>query len=217
MPDSLPVETCRFGPLTIAFDQRVLRPRPWTLLQAEWAAELSPRLPDGRLVEVCAGAGQIGLAAAAMSGRRALLLDADPAAVEFARANAAEAGPAVVAETRRYELGEPLEPPETFPLVLADPPYLTSRQTSAWPEDPRSAIDGGPDGLRLIRACLDFAARHMPTGGAMLLQTAGRGQNAEIQALLDRSRPTTDLECVEERYHDDQRSVLLFQRTASSE
>ena len=52
----LPVsEIVEFGGLTIAFDRRLLRPRPWTTLQSRWAAELLPSVPEGPVLE---GAGR---------------------------------------------------------------------------------------------------------------------------------------------------------------
>ena len=59
-----------FGSLRINFDARALRPREWTTAQSDWAAELLPRLPAGPVLELCAGAGQIGRLAVLDSTRR---------------------------------------------------------------------------------------------------------------------------------------------------
>ena len=57
-----------FGHLPIAFDERVLRPRPWTVAQSRWAAELLHDRPaPSAVLELCAGAGHIGLLALAMA------------------------------------------------------------------------------------------------------------------------------------------------------
>ncbi len=40
-----------FGRLRIAFDGRVLRPRPWTTNQSAWAAEILPTAPGGPVLE----------------------------------------------------------------------------------------------------------------------------------------------------------------------
>src|SRR5207342_2779859 len=50
------VQTLSFGGLSIAHDDRVLRPRRWTLHQSHWALELLPGLPDGPVLELCSGA-----------------------------------------------------------------------------------------------------------------------------------------------------------------
>ena len=63
-------ERMAFGGLTIAYDDRVLRPREWTTAQSDWAAELMVTAPGGPVLELCSGAGHIGLLAVAASGRR---------------------------------------------------------------------------------------------------------------------------------------------------
>ena len=49
--------------LEISYDQRVLEPRPWTAAQSRWASSLFRVLPPGPVLELCAGAGHIGLLA----------------------------------------------------------------------------------------------------------------------------------------------------------
>jgi len=115
---------CRFGPLEIEFDERVLNPRPWTLSQSEWAAELAASAPPGPMLELCAGAGQIGLVAARLSGRALIQVEADPIAAQYAAANAERTGLAAAVELRCARLEVALSPDERFPIVLADPPYL---------------------------------------------------------------------------------------------
>ena len=59
-----------FGHLPVVFDARVLRPRPWTVAQSRWAAELMRTTPASACVlELCAGAGHIGLLALALARR----------------------------------------------------------------------------------------------------------------------------------------------------
>src|SRR5688572_7240491 len=60
-------ETIAFGPVTVTYDAGVLRPRPWTLAQAQWAAALLEGAPAGHVLELGCGAGHIGLAIAAWS------------------------------------------------------------------------------------------------------------------------------------------------------
>ncbi len=59
-----------FGHLRIAYDARVLTPRPWTEAQSTWAAEVMTDAPEGPVLEVCCGAGQIGLLAISRVARR---------------------------------------------------------------------------------------------------------------------------------------------------
>ncbi|MGA8210311.1 MAG: methyltransferase, partial [Nocardioidaceae bacterium] len=115
-------ETMGFGGLAIAFDDRVLRPRPWTLAQSAWAAELAATVPAGPALELCSGAGHIGLAFAATSGRRLVMVDADPTACRFARGNVASAGLSARVEVRTGDLARALATDERFAVAIADPP-----------------------------------------------------------------------------------------------
>jgi release factor glutamine methyltransferase len=165
-----------FGPLSIAFDDRVLRPREWTAAQSEWAADLMVTAPGGPVLELCAGAGHIGLLAVSMSGRRLVCVDANPVACDYARANALAAGLADRVEVREGRLETALEADELFPVVIADPPWVPHDQTGQFPEDPLTAIDGGPDGLDVARACLSVIAEHLAPGGSAVLQLGTKVQ-----------------------------------------
>src|SRR5438270_3643949 len=85
-------ESVDFGVLEVVFNGSVLRPRPWTMMQANWAADVAGVVPAGPILELCSGAGHIGLLAAVLSGRRLVQIDADPSACRFARRNAGWAG-----------------------------------------------------------------------------------------------------------------------------
>ena len=139
-------EHMTFGALTIAYDERVLRPREWTTTQSEWAADLMVTAPGGPVLELCAGAGQIGLLAVAISGRRLVCVDADGVACDYARANAVTAGLADWVEVREARLEEAVADDERFPVVIADPPWVSHEETVRYPDDPLTAIDGGDDG-----------------------------------------------------------------------
>ncbi|HEY3527560.1 MAG TPA: methyltransferase [Nocardioides sp.] len=159
-----------FAGLRIRYDERVLAPRQWTVLQSRWAAELLDVLPAGRVLELCCGAGQIGLAAVATSSRELVCVDRDPAAAAYATANAAGAGLNHRVEVRQASLDAAVGASERFALVVADPPWVPSAEIGRWPEDPPGAIDGGADGLGAARRCLEVAAAHLMPGGAVLLQ-----------------------------------------------
>jgi release factor glutamine methyltransferase len=203
------IRSLAFGPLVIRYDQRVLTPRPWTLMQSRWAAELATKAAAGPLLELCSGAGQIGLAAAALTGRALVQVEADPVAAGYARTNAAAAGLDSLVEIRNARMQTALAADERFSMILADPPYLPSADISRWPADPVSAIDGGADGLDLTRVCLQVAADHLTAGGVMLLQVAGMPQARAVLGVL-RTTPQLDLMHLETRQHDGDRAVMLL-------
>lgn len=203
--DALIRRSRRFGPLLIDYDDAVLAPREWTFLQSEWAATLATTAPAGPILELCAGAGHIGLAAAVLADRDLVQVEADPVAASYATQNAERAGWSGHTEVRVERLQSAMRSDERFPIMIADPPYLCSADVKRWPEDPIAAIDGGVDGLDLIRACLEVAARCLEQGGHLLLQVRGPRQTERLGVLAGLRR--RDLRVV-----DNDRAVLLLDR-----
>ena len=179
-----PAETIDFGGLRIAFDERVLRPRSWTENQSLWAAELLPSLPAGTVLELCSGAGQIGLLAVAGSGRRLVCVDMNPVAAEYIAANAVAAGLRNRVEIRLGRIDDALAPRERFPLIIADPPWVPRSETARFPEDPLLAIDGGADGMGVVRECLAAIESHLGSGGVALLQLGPGDQVEAVTGML---------------------------------
>lgn len=173
--------TALFGGLTIAYDERVLAPRSWTYHQSLWALELLDDLPAGPILELCAGAGQIGLAVAAESARSLLGVDADPVAAGYATRNAADAGLSERVEIRVSCVSRALTSHETFPLILADPPWVPREHVGRFPEDPLTAIDGGPEGLDVARECICVIGRHLDADGRALLQLGSEAQVGSLE------------------------------------
>jgi release factor glutamine methyltransferase len=206
-----PCPSVRFGGLDIAYDERVLEPRAWTLAQSEWAAELAADAPDGPMLELCSGAGQIGLAAAGVTGRPLVQVDASSVACDFARLNARSAGIADRVEVRCGDLDLVVGVDETFPIIIADPPYLPSDLVERHPDDPTLAVDGGADGLSVIRTCLSVIDRALADDGAALIQVLGQDQAAALDDELPAGLRTAGL-----RTHDAERAVVLITRTAPS-
>jgi release factor glutamine methyltransferase len=136
------------------------------------------------VLELCSGAGHIGLLTLLDNERSLVMVDASPAACDFARANAAYAGLTERVEVRRGLLESSVSPDEVFPLVLADPPWVPSDETTRYPEDPLHAIDGGPDGLDVARACLVIIGAHLHEDGHAVLQVGGTGHADQVTRWL---------------------------------
>lgn len=175
-----PPRSVDIGGLRIAYDARVLEPRPWTALQGTWAAELLAEEPDGAILELCTGAGHIGLVAAVGSGRPLVAVDLDPVACSYARRNAEAAGVADRTDVIEGPMDQVLRDDETFAIVVADPPWVTSAEVGRFPEDPLLAIDGGADGLEVAMLCVAVAERHLLVGGSLLLQLGDDRQADEV-------------------------------------
>lgn len=177
------VQQMEFGGLSIAFDSRVLTPRLWTAAQSAWAAELLESVPPGPVLELCSGVAHIGLLAVHGTDRRLVCVDVDPVACRYAERNAAAAGRAALTDIRTTSLSA-FVADESFPLVVADPPWVRTDYVAGFPSDPVLAIDGGADGLDLARECVAVIDRCLHPEGAALLQLGGYAQVDQLRTEL---------------------------------
>lgn len=178
------VRTLDFCGIEIDWDPRVLEPRPWTAAQAEWAAELAGDAPEGPILELCCGAGQIGLVAARLSGRSLVQVDRDAVAANYARRNAERAG--IPSEVRVAAMESALAASEIFPVIVADPPWLPTAMVSTFPDDPVTAVDGGVDGLGLVTVAARIGVEHLAPSGHLVLQVGSEEQAGVVASGLER-------------------------------
>lgn len=199
-----------FAGLRITFDRRLLRPRSWTVAQSRWAARLMESAPDGPVLELCTGAGQIGLASIVDNERRLVCVDVEPPAADFCARNARAAGLAHRVEVRCGRLDQVLGPTERFAVIIADPPWVRRTDTGRFPEDPLLAIDGGEDGLDVARGCLSAVEAHLADGGSAVVQLGSRGQ---VEVLAAAARERGLVHHVATRSFGDQGVLAQFDRT----
>ncbi|MBB2910791.1 release factor glutamine methyltransferase [Streptosporangium becharense] len=169
-----------FCGLRITVAPGVFVPRRRTEFLVRQATALARRTA-GRprtVVDLCCGSGAVGAALAAALDRVELhAVDIDPAAVRCARRNVAAAG------GRVYEgdLYRPL--PGTLrgrvDVLVASAPYVPTEEIRLLPSEarvhePRVALDGGTDGLDVVRRVAAAAARWLAPGGHLLVETSGR-------------------------------------------
>jgi release factor glutamine methyltransferase len=190
----------------------VFIPRPETETLIELAAGLFPdAAPPGWLLEVGVGTGGIGIALLRRwPSASAVGFDVNPAAIALAAANATRHG---VDQRLRLVLGDPLAAaaaaeaathatgpgdaqraspvagvPRGVDLVVSNPPYVrTGDIPTLAPEvrdhDPHTALDGGVDGLAVIRRLVDFAAAVLRPGGWLAFEH-GDDQGEACAAML---------------------------------
>lgn len=136
----------------------------------------------GRGADLCTGSGAVAAhLAASVPGTTVIGTDLDRAAVRCARRNGVTA---VVAD-----LGAPLGT-AAFDVVTAVAPYVPTDRLALLPADvrryePRSALDGGPDGLALVGRAAADAARLLRCGGWFLAEIGG--DQADLVAQLLRT------------------------------
>ena len=182
-----------FWSLQLAIDSTTLVPRPETETIVEAAlAEIASRGMRTRpmwIADLGTGSGAILLALLSeMPNAFGVGTDTSHGALRIARNNARRLRlehAAFVACDLATALGG------TFDLIVANPPYIASADIPALaPEvrdyDPRTALDGGPDGLDCYRA---IAATIPPllNAAGMLVVEVGAGQAAAVDALFSQA------------------------------
>jgi release factor glutamine methyltransferase len=167
-----------FRGLRIAVDAEVFVPRRRTGFLVEQAIALAGSRPVV-VLDLCCGSGAVGAALAAELGEVELYAaDIEPAAVRCTRRNlAAVAG----AEVYEGDLYEPL--PATLrgrvDILTANVPYVPTEAIELMPPEareyePKIALDGGPDGFRVLRRVAAGAPHWLAPGGHLLVETSQR-------------------------------------------
>ena len=178
-----------FRDVVVRVGPQAMVPRPETETLVEWALALLPDAAAPVVVDLGTGTGCIACAiSGARPAARVVALELSPAAAELARANVAALGLAArvtVVESDLFSAVGGLR----ADLIVANPPYLPSALIPTLaPEvsrfDPRLALDGGVDGLDVIRRIATGARGRLAAGGALVLETAGGEQAAATAALL---------------------------------
>lgn len=169
-------------------DSRALIPRPET--EELVMGLIKDGLPGaGRILDVGCGSGAIGLSLAlAWPGQaQVTLVDVSPQALELAAENARALGLAAPDVTMlESDLFGALAG-RTFDLIVANLPYIPTGELAGLDAevqfDPVAALDGGPDGLLLLRRFAGAAPDFLAPGGRIALEV-GCGQGAAVAGLL---------------------------------
>ena len=159
-----------FGPLKLRVGPGVFVPRPETEGLADRAAALKPRIA----VDLCTGSGAIAcFLAAEVQGARVLATELDPRALAWARINAERFGVELLAGDLDQPL--PAELAGQVEVLCANVPYVPSGSIATLPRDVRDhepllALDGGPDGLDVLRRLAPRAGRWLAPGGRLFCE-----------------------------------------------
>jgi release factor glutamine methyltransferase len=147
-----------------------LIPRPET----ETLVDLALAHRTATVADVGAGCGCITVALAAhMPNATIYAIEIAPAALAVARRNVGRHG---VAARVRLLIGDVLTPlPGPVHLIVSNPPYVSTGDCASLPvsvrdHEPRLALDGGPDGLSVIRRLLAQAPAKLRPGGRLLIE-----------------------------------------------
>jgi release factor glutamine methyltransferase len=204
-----------FYGIALAVDRRALIPRPETeqivdlalsrIATALTAAPRPPGTPPLEVIDVGTGSGAIAVALAVEARRRGyaaelhiVATDVSAEALSLALENAVVHGVADAVEIAHTELAAGLAPAD---LLVANLPYVPSAVVPSLPVaasfEPAMALDGGADGLDVVRALVETLPEALnPTGVALL--EIGANQADAVRAIVADRLPAWHLSV-----HDD--------------
>ncbi|MEU3980796.1 putative protein N(5)-glutamine methyltransferase [Streptomyces sp. NPDC026672] len=165
-----------FHGLRIAVEPGVFVPRRRTEFLVDQALAQAP--DASVVVDLCCGSGAVGAALAAALGPVELhAADVDPVAVRCARRNLAPFGGR--AHTGDLFDALPAELRGRVGILAANVPYVPSDEIALLPaeardHEPLTALDGGPDGLDVLRRVAAAAPDWLAPGGCLLVETSER-------------------------------------------
>ena len=181
-----------FYSVELKIDRRGFIPRPET----ELLVEESLKIINGkdrsslRVLDLGCGSGNIALALGREStGLEICASDISPEAVELARENARSLG---LDSRVQFRVGDLFHPWEDFcrgfDLIVSNPPYVSREEFGALPEEvrlhePRLALDGGGDGLEVIKRLIRESPLYLKPGGYLIFEI-GAGQSSKVQKIL---------------------------------
>lgn len=169
------IGTAVLGPVEVMVGPGVFVPRPETELLLEWGLAAIKPVASPLVVDLCTGSGALALAVAESRPDAAVhAVEADPAALEWARRNIARHDVRVTLHAGDvHDPGLLRELAGRVDLVLCNPPYVPDG-TPVPPEvadwDPPGAVFGGADGLAVIRSVIARAAELLRDGGYLAVE-----------------------------------------------
>ncbi len=209
--DGLPLEQilgwAEFCGLRIAVAPGVFVPRRRTEFLARQAVDLGRNMLDAGeideliVLDLCCGSGALGAVLAAELEQVQLhACDIEPVAVECARRNVERFNGTVY----QGDLFDPL--PRRLRggvhILTANVPYVPTKQIALLPaeareHEPLRALDGGADGLAVLRRVASEAPVWLAPGGQLLVETSERQAQQAIRAFADAGLITTVATCAE--------------------
>jgi release factor glutamine methyltransferase len=201
-----------FYGLVFRVDKRVLVPRPDTETLVDAALGRSAHVSMAmRQLDLCTGSGCVAIAMARQRPTAQVWAsDVSPDALAVARENALRLGAYNVAFVEADLFGAFAG--KRFDVITANPPYIPTAEVATLMPDvrdhePKLALDGGEDGLDLVRRIVEGAPEHLEEGGVLAMEI-GAGEAPATVALFE-ARGLVDV-----RVH---RDIARIERVVSGE
>lgn len=167
----------------------VLIPRPETEVLVEVVLQKVRELPQPLIAEVGTGSGAVAVAIL-RENRQAVAIGTDVSirCLEITRINARDSNTDDRLHLVASNLLAAIQPAGQFDVICSNPPYIpTGVITHLEPEvrdfEPHGALDGGADGLDVIRNLVDQAPVYLKRGGWLVIEF-GDGQETSVEELM---------------------------------
>ncbi len=174
-------------------DERVIIPRSYFLeiIPEQLPHWLPAKKTVKRVVDVCTGSGCLAiLLAHQFSAAKVDAIELSPDAMAVAKFNIATHGLGKRVKLFHSDVFDAV-PAAKYDIILSNPPYVPTRELRSLPEEfknePQMALDGGKDGLVIIRKLLTQAKDRLQPHGIVVLEVGG------LRKAMDRAFPELEL------------------------
>lgn len=174
-------------------DERVIIPRSYfvELLPEQILQWLPAKKPVKRVVDVCTGSACLAvLLAHQFPQAKVDAIELSPDALAVANFNVAQHDLARRITLHRSDVFDAVKPVK-YEVIISNPPYVPTRELRSLPEEfknePAMALDGGRDGLDVIRKLLRQARTRLQPHGIVVLEVGG------LRRAMDKAFPELEL------------------------
>ena len=172
--------------LTIPFSVNTLTPRQETEIMVDNIIKENKSRNNLKVLDMCTGSGCIGLAIAKHLNADTTLVDISCKALAIAENNAKLNNISV--QLVASDLFDNIV--DKYDIIVTNPPYIPSNDCLSLERevieyDPILALDGGEDGLDLVRRIIEDAPKHLKSNGLIYLEF-GIGQTKVIKSLFEK-------------------------------
>ncbi|WP_437188183.1 peptide chain release factor N(5)-glutamine methyltransferase [Planctomicrobium sp. SH668] len=168
----------------------VFIPRPDTEILVMAALEKLKERPEPTLLELCSGSGCIPITIAKNHPKvQVTTVEISPETIEVTRANIQQHQVESRVNSLEGDLFGPVPEGSRFDLIVSNPPYVQRGEIAELAPDirdhePHLALDGGPDGLDVIRILVQESPQWLKPGGWLMFELSPE-QAADAVKLLN--------------------------------
>jgi release factor glutamine methyltransferase len=185
-------------------DENVLIPRPDTEILVEEVIKIAQKYNSPRILDLCTGSGAIAISLKKFVPNADITaVDISEKALEIAQKNAKKL------ETKinfvKSDLFDKLDN-KKFDIIVSNPPYIRKDEIKKLSEEvqkePKSALDGGEDGLDFYRIIAEQAINYLKTGSFLCFEI-GYNQKNDVIKIIEDEQNYKNTYCKKDLYGND--------------